>query len=205
MTFDTIDDLRVSLAQPALADPRYRAKMLHPLPVAPVVDRIPALVAACIGQRVLDLGASGELSTRLRAVARGYTGIDKAAGTDILGCDLDALSTSPLPQVPCDIIVCAEVLEHLSNPGMLLTRIGMQYPTIPLVITVPNAYSSIAARAVRDGQENVNIDHVAWYSPRTLRTLLERAGYVVTQWQWYHGAPGTAEGLIAHARTMVVP
>jgi hypothetical protein len=55
------------------------------------------------------------------------------------------------------------------------------------------------ARAVPGKMENVNIDHVAWYSPRTLRTLLERARWNITEFAWYGGDPGVAEGLIAVA------
>lgn len=66
-----------------------------------------------------------------------------------------------------------------------------------LIITVPNAMSShLMPMAVRTGFECVNRDHVAWYSYRTLRTLIERCGFELMEFYWYGGQPITAEGII---------
>jgi hypothetical protein len=46
------------------------------------------------------------------------------------------------------------------------------------------------------GTENVNVDHVAWYSWRTLKTLLDRYGYPIREFYWYKGRPRFAEGII---------
>ena len=98
-----------------------------------------------------------------------------------------------------DIIVCGEVLEHLSNPGWFLTRLRRQYPGVPVLVTVPNAFSEAAIKWLAKGKENVNIDHVAWYSPHTLRVLLQRAGYTTGDLYYYGGTDPLAEGLIVVA------
>jgi hypothetical protein len=41
------------------------------------------------------------------------------------------------------------------------------------------------------------VDHCYWFSWRTLKTLVERAGYAVAEFHWYGpGEPGFSEGLI---------
>jgi hypothetical protein len=44
--------------------------------------------------------------------------------------------------------------------------------------------------------ENVNKDHGAWYSWKTLTTLLERHGFTIREFYWYGGDGPTAQGLI---------
>lgn len=203
--FDTLDALRESLAQPAYS-PEYRAKMLHEVPQSTVIDREASILKHCTGKRVLEFGASGPLHEQIRAVAASYWGFDRVGSRTVLEYDLDAVSeddegalpwlTSPQPE----IVVCGEVLEHLANPGWFLERLKRQYPDVPVILTVPNAFSAAGHRHIRDGVENVNKDHVAWYSHRTLRTLLERYGYAIEAFHWYKGEPFTAEGMLVVAR-----
>ena len=202
MSFATIDHLRESLAGPApkVYAPEYAAKMLHDLPQADVVDRPVFVLKQCKDKRVLEFGASGPLTAAIAQVALTYAGVDRAASDGVTGLDLDDVTVPRLPDVGCDVVVACEVLEHLTNPGYFLQRLRAQYPLQPLLVSVPNAYTVIAQKHLRKGRENVNLDHVAWYSPRTLRTLLERYGYTISEWHWYNGEPGTAEGFIVVAR-----
>lgn len=176
--------------------PAYAAKQLHPLPEMALVDRTGFLVDVCRGEVVLDIGASGALHEQLVAVAARVYGIDREDGPGVVGVDLDDYHAA-LPRHP-DVtrIVCGEVLEHLSNPGWLLTRLRAAY-TCPLFVTVPNAWGP--QPLLQQGVENVNRDHVCWFSPHTLTVLLERAGYAVRSLAWYNGTPPTCEGLIAIA------
>jgi hypothetical protein len=84
----------------------------------------------------------------------------------------------------------------LGNPLWFLTRLKRQYPGVPLIITVPNAFAAGQPAWLAKGFENVNDDHVAWYSPKTLSVLLTRAGYETGDLYYYHGTGPTAEGLI---------
>jgi 2-polyprenyl-3-methyl-5-hydroxy-6-metoxy-1,4-benzoquinol methylase len=206
--FSTIDDLRSQLGgtRAPHQDPVYVAKMLHALPDASTVDREAFIVERCRGKRVLEFGASGRLHEKIVAVATDTMGIDRAPSTGVVGFDLDDVRELTFPvkafndvrdvATPWDVIVCGEVLEHLSNPGWFLTRVRRHYGAVPLIISVPNAFSAIAAAWVRKGFENVNRDHVAWYSPKTLSVLLERAGYTGAELHWYGGQGPAAEGFI---------
>ena len=202
MSYATIDALRESLARPAHSPDKsaaYAAKMLHDLPDGDTVDRVQFILERCKGKVVLEFGASGPLHRAIVKVARVAYGVDVAPEDDaVIAFDLDDVTITRLPEYAPDVIVCGEILEHLSNPGYFLARLR-QYDA-PVIISVPNAFAKLQARHLADGHENVNIDHVAWYSPRTLRTLLERSGYGIQAFHWYNGDPGTAEGLIVVAR-----
>jgi 2-polyprenyl-3-methyl-5-hydroxy-6-metoxy-1,4-benzoquinol methylase len=199
VTFATLDSLRESLASApggTVRSPEYVSKMLHDVPDAEVVDRAKFILDQAHGKVVLDIGASGKLHEELVKAAPLCYGIDRQDGNGIVGIDLDDVRAE-LPQFPgIQLIVCGEVVEHLGNPQWFLTRLRAVYPGIPVIVSVPNAFSEIARKHMEQGRENVNVDHAAWYSWRTLTTLAGRAGYAVAEFYWYNGRPGFAEGLV---------
>lgn len=209
--YDTIDALRESLAQPAksIRTPEYIANMMHQVPEAKVIDRAPFIIERCKGKRVLEFGASGVVHDAIREVAASYYGVDRTADFEVVAFDLDDVKWESLPgskwfdegnYIEPDVIVCGEVLEHLTNPGFFLQRLRAQFDNIPVIITVPNAFTDAGMHHMRDGIENVNLDHVCWYSYRTLKTLLERYAYTIDEFYWYQGKPLFAEGMIVVAR-----
>jgi hypothetical protein len=200
----TIDDLRASLGGGSKVDPAYAAKQLHTVPDAPVVKREVFILDRVRGKRVLEFGASGPMHEAIVKVAVSCFGVDRQDGDGVVGFDLDAIrfdcvdhpnDVLPQPVDGVDLIVCGELLEHLANPGWFLTRLRRQYGGVPVIITVPNA-AAIVNSSLLNGIENCNRDHVAWYSWRTIKTLVERVGYQITDFAWYNGKPLTAEGLI---------
>jgi len=178
--------------------PEYVEKMMHRIPAATVVDRVPFILEQCADRIVLNLGsASGTLHEGISKVARHVVGVDRESAT--ICCDLDRepgrLAT--LTGV-VDLIVAGEILEHLANPGRLLEV--LRALNANLLVTVPNAFSRAGNIHALNSYENVNLDHVAWYSYTTLKTLLTRYGFEVTRFHWYEGQPLTAEGLVFVAR-----
>lgn len=208
--YATIDDLRSQLGSPASApeaSAAYAAKMLHKIPDATVIEREKFILEECKGRRVLEFGASGQLHAAISKVAAYLYATDKRGESPSVNETVD-LDDVTLPFVTIegahnirpDIVVCGEVIEHLANPGWFLWRLARQYPEVPIIITVPNAFSAVAQKHLARGIENVNLDHVAWYSPRTLMTLLERYGFKIDAFHWYRGDPLTAEGIVMVAR-----
>lgn len=198
MALATLDDLAEEIASYGSRSPEYVQKMLHAIPSAPVVDRETFILERCKGKRVVNFGcASGALHTRIKAVAADVYGVDKVAPADLL-IDLDDPLNLSLESLPAaEVYVCGEILEHLANPGYCLGQLrGAMGPGSTLLITVPNAFSSVARDHLRKGRENINIDHVCWYSWRSLRTLVERYGFTVVEFVWYTGRPLFAEGLV---------
>lgn len=200
----TIAEIRNSLGGPST---EYRAKQLHAVPESPVVQREPFILERCAGKVVLDIGASGPMHESIVRVASKCYGIEKPGGpgmSDVVrGDTIEFIDLDDYHQIlpifsGVEIIICGEVLEHLSNPGWFLTRLRKAY-NCPLIITVPNAFGEAGRRSLERGIENCNIDHIAWHSHRTIKTLLNRHGYGIIEFYWYgrNGQrPKFSEGLI---------
>ena len=203
----TISELRDSLDGPSQ---EYRTKQLHPVPEVGVVDRSRFIIERCKDKYVLDIGATGPMHEAICEVAKWCYGVSKPSASGVQSdvvspnryteyIDLD-LNPSAIPVVNhVEVVVCGEVIEHLSNPGHFLSRLRQTYKC-PIIITVPNAFGD-GGRKLLDvqGLENCNVDHVAWYSHRTIKTLLERHGFAIKEFYWYgHKGqrPKFSEGLI---------
>lgn len=200
--FKSLDELQEEIQEMGNHSPEYWDKQVHVVPPAKSVDRNDFLIKLCTGKVILHVGCTGNLDEALRKVAKKCYGIDRGSSLrpDYHDIDLDKLPSLPA-LADVEIIVCGEVLEHLSNPGFFLDAVHHTYPTIPLVITVPNAFCEAGAEwLVKRSRENVHKDHVCYYSYTTLSTLLTRAGYEITRHYWYGGKPCVSEGLIALAR-----
>jgi hypothetical protein len=198
----------------------------------PLVERVPWIVRRCTGQAVLNLGCMHAPNTReaIRAglhlhmailpVCSRLTGVDiDLSARELLPpdhathdlrradvCDPQELGWA-IAARPYDVVLAGELLEHLANPGLCLTTIGALLPTATLIVTVPNALGRDVARRARRGVECVHIDHVAWYSPCTIRRLLEQTGWnrnSVLAWGRPHTPYGRgnvlAPGLLVESR-----
>jgi len=176
--------------------------MLHPVPKSTVIDREASILKHCEGKHVLEFGASGKLTHDIQEIAANYCGVNRVTGPRVIAWDLDDFTPWPLnvTSFEPDIIVAGEVIEHLTNPGLFLDRVRTYFTGVPVIITTPNCFALAATRHMEDGVENVNIDHVAWYSYTTLKTLLTRYGFAIEAFHWYKGEPYTAEGMLVVAR-----
>ncbi len=209
----TLNDIRKQGEAYGRHTPEYFEKMMHAVPDAPSIDREAYIVEKCRGKAVLSLGHSGPLAKMVKDVATMCAGYDLEAGAGITQIDLDK-NPSELREykvfpdgsvhlgasMSYDLILCGEILEHLANPGNLLAVLkkcgdgkGNQ---APVLITVPNAFCEVGRAHLKTGTENVNRDHVSYYSYWTLRRLVERYGFAVKEFFWYKGEPRLAEGLI---------
>ncbi len=197
--FTTVDALRESLMDPhGGLSPAYRAKQLHEVPDFTVVDRLKTITLLAANETVLDVGGTGPLHDAIAKVAASTYVWDKGKLSDgVQGAtlDLDDVAVELPRHDGVTLVVCGEVLEHLANPGHFLARLRAAY-SVPKVFTVPNAHSQSGMNWLARGIENVNSDHVAWYSWHTLKILMERYGYTVSTWHWYNGKPRVSEGLL---------
>jgi hypothetical protein len=82
-----------------------------------------------------------------------------------------------------DIILAADVVEHISNLGAALDSIALlMKSTTKLLITTPSAFS--LKRLIVwtwAGTEHVHPDHCYYFSPSTLRQILGRSGLKLEQ------------------------
>ena len=179
----------------------YKAKMLHAVPDAPVMDRAEYILQLCADKIVMDIGCTGELHHGIEQVAAKCYGMDIVECPDVANfyqVDIDHTDSLPMPE-DVQLVVAGEVLEHLSNAGHFLDMLHAY--DCDVIITTPNAFSEAGRYSLLKSQiENVNVEHVAWYSWHTLKVLVERHGFEIVEWLWYNGKPLTAEGLIFRIR-----
>ncbi|CAN5412502.1 hypothetical protein BH20ACI1_BH20ACI1_23120 [soil metagenome] len=181
-----------------------------------LVQRVEFIKKACVGKKVLHLGCTDYpfteqviknkmlLHFELEKVAgelygfdfdqKGIDVLEKAGGKNLYRADLEKLEDVPLDET-FDVIIAGEMIEHLSNPGLFLRGIQrfMNRDT-KLVITTINAYSAMrffiyGLRGKGGENEPVHPDHVAYYSYKTLKLILEREKLNVADFYFYDVGP----------------
>ena len=97
----------------------------------------------------------------------------RARGTPI---HTGTLQEADLPEAAFDLLTMMEVVEHVPDPVDLLTRAGrLLRPGGALYLTTPN-WASLSRRFLGKRWFPISREHVVYFSPRTIRVALERAG-----------------------------
>lgn len=162
------------------------------------------------GRDVLDVGCLGgekgvdvskTAHAALSTVACSCIGIDvdaieierwRAAGYNVFVADAEEF------QLGCtfDVVVAADVIEHLANPGRFLGCVRDHLrPDGHLCIVTPNALSlNSALKSLAGLRVAVNPEHTCWYDRATLQQLLTRYGFEIEEeyWQDYQRHPLSA-------------
>lgn len=146
-------------------------------------------------RHVLDLGCSdGALGERLRTLGHHVTGVDveRAEGVEerldvFIQHDLDTGLPTALDD-SYDIVLCADVIEHVRDPGALLAaardRIG---PNGSMLASVPNFghwYPRVrVGLGLFDYDRRGILDstHVRFFTRRSFEQLIHRAGFAVAR------------------------
>jgi predicted TPR repeat methyltransferase len=145
------------------------------------------------GRRLLDLGAAGgHLGRAVRGRCAYLAGVepDAALPPDCReGYDdwrsTDALSAGSW-EAPFDVVVCADVLEHLPHPEDLLARIrawlapgGFLFVSLPNVANVTVRAGLLLGRFPYAEKGILDRTHLRFYTRASARRLLEEAGFRV--------------------------
>jgi 2-polyprenyl-3-methyl-5-hydroxy-6-metoxy-1,4-benzoquinol methylase len=85
-----------------------------------------------------------------------------------------------------DVVVCGDLIEHVSNPGALLDTIAYHLCDNGFgVVTTPNPLAiSRFFNILADGWTDINTEHVSWFCPQTLFQLAERSNLFVDDFFW---------------------
>jgi len=173
-----------------------------------VGSRNDALLRLCSGKTVLHLGFVDEglledrvqqqnwLHSELSRIAKRVVGVDvsergvnRAKGLSYADCyvgDVERLSQADFPRLNYDIILAADIIEHVANPGLFLGEMwGITKEDTMVVVTTPNALSIKTLFFPLVGAEAVHPDHNFYYSPTTLTTILRKYGFRVTDIELY--------------------
>ena len=177
------------------------------------------------GKRVLEVGCStGYMSRELVQRGCSVIGIEvdpTAAERSRAHCqavyvlDLNAPDwMAGLPEKGFDVVLLADVLEHLVMPDETLRQLReLLTPDGALVISLPNVVHWVTRLKILLGRFNyepwgtLDHTHLRFFTTKTARALIEAAGYRITRfhpaiggrmagharqaWQWFaHLAPG---------------
>ena len=88
-----------------------------------------------------------------------------------------------------DVILAGSIIEHVSNPGLMLSGIyDLMAPNGLLLISTPHTWGILQfLRVALRRTEAVNPEHVCWYSVPTLTELVSRYGFSPTEWATGYG------------------
>ncbi|MBA3335017.1 MAG: methyltransferase domain-containing protein [Acidobacteria bacterium] len=181
-----------------------------------LVQRVDFIKQVCAGKKVLHLGCTDHpytleaiknnmlLHFKLEKTAKELYGFDydqegidilsKAGGRNLFRADLEKLDEVELDET-FEVIIAGEMIEHLSNPGLFLRGIKrFMHSETSLVITTINAYSALrffmyGLRGKGGENEPVHLDHVAYYSYRTLSLAIRRETLQVKNFYFYDIGP----------------
>ncbi len=155
--------------------------------------RISTLLKHRPPSRILDLGcSSGLLSERLRDIGHEVTGVDvvELAGVDdrtdqFFRADLNEGIPSEVGS-GFDIVLAADVLEHLVNPGALMSQVrevisddGVALFCVPNIAHWYPRFRSTLGMFDYDQRGILDSTHLRFFTRRSIRKLVERQGFSV--------------------------
>lgn len=162
-----------------------------------LVDRVEFIENLVEGKDVLDLGCVQHKAEKAKSADWLHGRI--SAKANVLGVDIEQKEVEKLRKkgynMVCanvetmrlnkkfDVVVAGEIIEHVSNPGLLLDTVKKHLKKGGiLVLTTPNAEGYFWKRSLgRIKRGKMNKQHVAWYDEFVLRHLLERHGFKIKE------------------------
>jgi 2-polyprenyl-3-methyl-5-hydroxy-6-metoxy-1,4-benzoquinol methylase len=198
-------------------DERSQRLLVHKLPKARLVDRIPFVVDQARGKRVIHVGFADAGYREFHVAEEQWLHEHLAqVTTDLVGVDLDALGVAEavergyeayaadccdveavraLGLAPARTVIAGEIIEHLDDPGAFLDAMRVLCAADgELVITTPNACGWVNPAALLAGYEVNHPDHIAMYTWRTLSEMLRRHGWEVVETATFVPTVKPAEG-----------
>jgi SAM-dependent methyltransferase len=181
--------------------------------------RISTLLKSKPPSKILDLGcSSGLLAERLVEMGHHVTGVDVMEITGVAERTSDFVKADLNDGIPAevgtgfDIVLAADVLEHLVNPGHLMSQVkDVLSPDGTALFCVPNIahwyprLRSTLGMFDYDQRGILDSTHLRFFTRRSIRKLVERQGFTVRRIESV-GLPLDAlgmEGTKAHALRLV--
>jgi hypothetical protein len=178
----------------------------HDLSVPIIVDRIEYLRQRCTGKKVLHIGcldhheiilermkngtwlhgiitSISDLCIGIDINARAYNLVSREFGMDNirlldLSRRLEDRYIDDIRKIHWDLIVCPEILEHITNHGQFLENLNqISHTGTMLIITGPNAFRFENFINALRHFESINSDHKYWFTYYTLSRMIADHGW----------------------------
>lgn len=166
------------------------------------------------GRMLLDVGAgSGILLQAARKVGFSAVGIEpsswlvaqaRAHGQEVLEGVLPHAAVGG----PFDVVTLIDVIEHVPEPGKLLSAIREVLKPGGVAIVVTPDVSSLVARALSFRWWHYRIAHISYFNKKTLTIMTQRAGLSVLKFSrpgWYFSYAYLRERLLRYLPPWLVP
>jgi len=174
---------------------------MNPLPLTGYIQREKTILDLCKGKRVLHLGCIGwtDLPVEMKmelANASFHATLSKVC--DCTGIDIDAVGIRELHERSLfknvefgnaehlegepvyDLIVAGDIIEHLSNPGLMLESAKkVLKPGGSFIISTPNLFALPAYLRMLTGRYHEGAQHTFMFNSILIQQLLERHGWHV--------------------------
>ena len=171
-------------------------------------ERDSFIIDAVRGKRVLHLGCVGYTDgTTDQKIAMAKQSLHAAvtdAACECNGVDLDDVAIADLRDLGIftnvihgdveklnelreqlgqyDVVLAGDIIEHLSNPGLMLNDIKMYMKSDGiLIVSTPNSFGIASWIKYARGIFHEGAQHVICFNPITLKQLLNRHGYRVVE------------------------
>ena len=177
-----------------------------------VVNRDVELVKLCTDKKILHMGCADMPYTMQRGDRLLHAQLDKVTGDgqlwgldmseegvryleelgfkDIICANVEDTSEQ-IRDMQFDILLAAEILEHVDNPGLFIQNlVDAMSDTTELIMTTPNATSIRGFLYSMLRQEKVHPDHNYYFSYRTLQQLLQKFGLECREVYYYQAIEG---------------
>jgi SAM-dependent methyltransferase len=170
---------------------------------APYVDKRDFVRERVKGKNVLDIGCvQHSLERCLRSPECWLHNVIKVNAKSVLGIDIlekeivelqklghsviVADATTVRLNTKFDVVVCGDIIEHLTNPGMLLETVAYHLESDGIgLVTTPHPFAADRFFNVAlDGWTGVNTEHTCWFCPQTVFQLAERCGLYIDDFCW---------------------
>jgi 2-polyprenyl-3-methyl-5-hydroxy-6-metoxy-1,4-benzoquinol methylase len=188
---------------------------MRKLPRIKMIRRDNWLIDTCRGKKVLHVGCTDSPITAEKVASRELLHFKLAEVADqIIGLDIDREGIAVLSELmpdktflihsaeelhTCqsldgekfDIIIAADVIEHMSNIGLFFAGVqNLLAPQGKILISTPQSFSiKRMIPMLFMGYEYVHFDHIAYFSVATLSRLLSRYGLSIREtymFQWHN-------------------
>jgi SAM-dependent methyltransferase len=160
-------------------------------------ERIEAILQAVRGADILNLGCVNHSIALTESEKERWLQLklsERFPGGNVLGLDIDRENVARMRaqgmnvevgdaqrltyRASFDTIVLGEIIEHLENPGACLEGCRRALKAGGrIIISTPNIFCVMhVLMYLKNSDHAFNTEHVAWFCPQTLRTMVERCG-----------------------------